>query len=81
MDDSPDPSYDRTDEALLEIAADELEEQTAAFDEIVEKKTSRNALDQLHVETIPIFSMTCKHHRGLDNAVIKLIQSLLRQSE
>jgi hypothetical protein len=43
MDEPPDPPDGGTDEALLEIAAHELEEQAAPLNQITQKKRSGNS--------------------------------------
>jgi hypothetical protein len=42
MDHAPDPAHGRADEALLEIAPDQLENETTAFYQIAEKMDPRD---------------------------------------
>jgi hypothetical protein len=55
MDEAPDPPYGGTHEALLEIAAHELEEQAAPLDQIAQKKRTGNSPGHNKIEQYQFF--------------------------
>src|SRR5437762_7926546 len=80
VNETPDPTDGRADETLLEIAADELEEEAAPVNQIPQKQRAGYSPEHGRLNnTIFINDLQTKVY--LDSQLLKLLQFHFRQSE